>query len=814
MMRRFVEFLSRPRSPGREAALALAVLSALIVLTLFPFVLGDRTLQDSASISGAGSLYSSGSKPVYHEEVPRTFDPWAPALQAEPHFALEHHILFNEKTAPLWNPYSAYGEPLAAGMIAQPYSPFAWIAVMSNSARGYTFFIVVRMLAAGFFTFLFLRRFLRFMPALAGGVAFMYAGDLWLYLSIQDLSVDVLLPALLYAAEMILEAPGWRYAAVLAVVLAVTILGGHPEPVVLGLAFTLAFVIARVLGDAAVRTRLASIAVFGAIGCGIGAGLSALFWLPVLEYVPQSFNLHTALPWGSFTDAFEPVRAAQYLVPLIEGPLRRNILSNFSGEIYLRGFFGCAAAFIAIVAFCTRISEILSRRAGDRLPVFFFGATALLLLLKRFGFPIVNWIGYLPIFWRVYFTKYEEPVIACCVAVLVAYGVSVLGERRAPKWACWVAGLLPLVIVAIASATMRAQVLAAPAHQWYFVLSVLAAMLCLGLVTALFLWAPSRYNYVRLTSAAIALIFFEPVSTYIFPLYYVINTPVRQSDSTLLGAPYIQYLKAHLRPEDRVLGEDGMLFPNWASAFQIPDITALDALYPTRYLGFVQNLVPEQQLGDRYVGAPANFREKIPARFLTLSSVRFVIVPYKMDQFSERFSVVHAEDGAVIYSYRDTLPRLSVFSKVTPVSNGDAALEILKSAGFDPRREAIVEGAPANFADVNTVSSVRAGRVDRYETRYVRATVDAPTPSLAVLTDTAFPGWNAYVDGILTPIYRANYLFRGVRIPRGTHTVEFRYEPSSFRIGGILSLLSLIALAIILLIPPLISRRRIGRQRE
>lgn len=811
MMRRFVEALSRPRSPGREAALALAVLSAFLVLTLFPFVLGDRTLQDSASISGAGSLYSTGSKPVYHEEVPRTFDPWAPALQAEPHFALEHHILFNEKTAPLWNPYSAYGEPLAAGMIAQPYSPFAWIAVVWNSARGYTFFIFARMLAAGFFTFLFLRRFLGFMPALAGGIAFMYAGDLWLYLSIQDLSVDVLLPALLYAAEMILEAPGWRYSAVLAVILSVTILGGHPEPVVLSLAFTAAFVAARVMGDAGIRTRLAPIVGFGTIGCAIGAGLSAVFWLPVLEYVPQSFNLHTALPWGSFTDAFEPVRAAQYLAPLIEGPLRRNILSNFGGEIYLRGFFGGVAAFFALVAFCTRISEIVKRRVADRLPVLFFGATALLLLLKRFGFPIVNLIGYLPIFWRVYFTKYEEPVVACCVAILVGYGVSVLSERRAPRWACWVAGLLPLGILAIATATMRTQVLAASSHHWYFVLSVLAAMLFLALTAALFLWAPSRYSYVQLTFIAIALIFLEPVTTYIFPLYYVINTPVRQSDSTLLGAPYIQYLKTNLHPEDRVLGEDGMLFPNWAAAFQIPDITALDALYPTRYLSFVQNLVPDQQLGDRYVGAPANFREKIPARFLTLSSVRFVIVPYKMDQFSDSFSVVHAEDGAVIYSYQDSLPRLSVFSQVAPVASGEAALQMLKSAGFDPRREAVIEGAPADFADIKTASSVRAGRVDRYESRYVRATVEAPAASMAVLTDTAFPGWNAYVDGTLTPIYRANYLFRGVRIPRGRHTLEFRYEPSSFRIGGILSLLSLIGLVIMLLVPPLISRRKIAR---
>ena len=54
--------------------------------------------------------------------------------------------------------------------------------------------------------------------------------------------------------------------------------------------------------------------------------------------------------------------------------------------------------------------------------------------------------------------------------------------------------------------------------------------------------------------------------------------------------------------------------------------------------------------------------------------------------------------------------------------------------------------------------------------------------------DNWFPGWKAKVDGRDVPIERVDYLFRGVRIGPGAHTVVFRYEPLSWRIGWIVSL--------------------------
>ena len=51
-------------------------------------------------------------------------------------------------------------------------------------------------------------------------------------------------------------------------------------------------------------------------------------------------------------------------------------------------------------------------------------------------------------------------------------------------------------------------------------------------------------------------------------------------------------------------------------------------------------------------------------------------------------------------------------------------------------------------------------------------------------------GWNAYVDGKLTPHYRVNYVLRGMIIPAGEHKIDFKFEPKVIQKGGLISLAS------------------------
>ena len=60
------------------------------------------------------------------------------------------------------------------------------------------------------------------------------------------------------------------------------------------------------------------------------------------------------------------------------------------------------------------------------------------------------------------------------------------------------------------------------------------------------------------------------------------------------------------------------------------------------------------------------------------------------------------------------------------------------------------------------------------------------------VSDTYYPGWRAYVDGKETKIYRANLAFRAVEVPKGKHTVVFKYVPMSFYIGLCLTIIGIL----------------------
>ena len=57
-------------------------------------------------------------------------------------------------------------------------------------------------------------------------------------------------------------------------------------------------------------------------------------------------------------------------------------------------------------------------------------------------------------------------------------------------------------------------------------------------------------------------------------------------------------------------------------------------------------------------------------------------------------------------------------------------------------------------------------------------------------------GWNAYINGSLVPHIRVNYLLRGLPIPSGNHTIEFKFEPQTFYFTQNITLLSSILVII------------------
>jgi uncharacterized membrane protein YfhO len=80
--------------------------------------------------------------------------------------------------------------------------------------------------------------------------------------------------------------------------------------------------------------------------------------------------------------------------------------------------------------------------------------------------------------------------------------------------------------------------------------------------------------------------------------------------------------------------------------------------------------------------------------------------------------------------------------------------------------------------------------ITTYRPEEVELSAHMQTAGLVVLSDSYYPGWQAYVDGAGVPIVRANYFVRGVYVRAGDRHIVFRYRPLSHRVGALISLLT------------------------
>jgi hypothetical protein len=117
---------------------------------------------------------------------------------------------------------------------------------------------------------------------------------------------------------------------------------------------------------------------------------------------------------------------------------------------------------------------------------------------------------------------------------------------------------------------------------------------------------------------------------------------------------------------------------------------------------------------------------------------------------------------------------------------------------FDLRQAALIEtddeAALQGFSSRTPVGPTESVAVVNHEPQRIELRASLDRPGLVILADTYYPGWRLTIDGRPTPIFRANRLMRGAAVPSGEHTLVYTYEPTSFRVGAIISTAGLIAL--------------------
>lgn len=129
------------------------------------------------------------------------------------------------------------------------------------------------------------------------------------------------------------------------------------------------------------------------------------------------------------------------------------------------------------------------------------------------------------------------------------------------------------------------------------------------------------------------------------------------------------------------------------------------------------------------------------------------------------------------------------------VENADAEMDSMNHV--KPKQKAYIDKRYADQLTGVTVQPDSSASIvlTHYQPNKVTYETNTPSTQVAVFSEIYYEkGWNAYVDGKLTPHFRCDYVLRGMVVPSGKHNIEFKFEPEVVAKGESISLVASLTL--------------------
>lgn len=801
---------------GAQALMARPLLAAVLLYGTLSMALMSPGLMPGKTISSSDQLWYyapwAASRPAH---LPRPNVEVADApVQFEPFAEFTKTSL---PEIPLWNPYLMGGRPLLGDNQSAVFSPFNIPAYVMPLLTSLAWTAVLKLFVASLGAFLLARALrMRYEGALLAGLV--YGFNLWMvtWLVYPHSSVWALFPWVLLATEHVIRRPRLLSINGLALAVGVQFLCGHAESSFDILVAVVGFFAWRMVQAARRGDGQGTLArTVGAFAAGMlgGAGLAALILLPFGELLLGSADIQQRA--GTAVD--QHLEREWLLEAFLPDYWGRPTQTPLIGFLRARAFY--AGALPLILAF---VSLVLRPKAG-RLWIALggFGALAVVVGIP----PFLQIITRLPVFSSGHNGRLVV-LYMMCIALLAGWGLDDLtsltlrrGTRRALLG--FVAALLltPVIIVAargeihhlpfhafaVAAGLAKAPASSDPNVGDVIHLSALLAWLAFagaGLVVVLLL-VDRRLSPAPFSAAMIGIVILD-----LFHAGMGYNPAVDQRDARQPATGAIRYLKRHrmtrfdaVREQDFASNVIALRYHLYqAGGYDVPIIRRYDRLWR-------HTLDPEHpsQVGHSLADLPLLLPRADEARLRTLRllgvgellqavSVQGISVP-PLTLPGVRLAYSGAD--ARVYSVAGALPRAMVVASQQTVRGGEAALTAATRPSFNPRVAVVTEhrlpGVPQNTGRSSRLTG--QARIVAYQPERVVVKAAMSHPGVLVLDDTYYPGWTATVDGHAAPVNQVDYVLRGVVLPPGSHTVTFRYQPLSWRIGWIISLLTLVVMA-------------------
>lgn len=686
--------------------------------------------------------------------------------------------LIKQGVWPLWNPYILGGAPLMANFQSAAFSPLNLVYFVFNTIDAWSIQIMLQHFLAALFTYFLLRHWkVSGLGAVFGGIVYAFSGFnmIWSQWSGHAFAA-AFIPLILLFSDQILTRKNKYVGIGLSLAFALQIFAGYPQVIIYTAVATGLLWIFRLQKKYLAPTF--KLAIF----FGLGFGLSAIQLLPGAELMLQSAWARDPHPrqW-----AFLPfIKTITFIAPDFFG---NHSTANYWGPQDYTSNTG----FVGVVGFVFATAALQKIRS-NRFVLYLVSLliTALLLVYET---PISIFLWQENILGMNAASAHRGLVLFNLSAALLAgFGLDIFKNSKFKIINLALTALMLFVYAAYAYFGLEG------ANQAVALRNLVFPSLIFVILFGLILFGCLGYKDKKLAELSVLLVFLlMTFELYRFGWKFV---SFAKRDYLFPKTPIISYLQSRPQPFRISLGDT--IPVNLHMNYGLETLAGYETIRPAKSARFLAVLnknsaraVPAKRYG---------IIDSESSNLLSLANTKYFLTlkrnnkgqpdpdgdlpqKYKTDRFEKVF-----EDGSVaILLNRQALPRAKMFYNWEVYKNEQEILEAMVDPKFDFSNKLILLQQPNVPVVSNSKSEVE---YLEYKNQYSKIRVETDKAGMLFISESYYPGWNAYLDGRKVQLYQADYAFRAVKVPSGRHTVEFRYMPDSFRYGRVLSSISLLVL--------------------
>jgi hypothetical protein len=681
-------------------------------------------------------------------------------------FAHYQAVRFAQAEVPLWNPYNYGGHPFLADTQAAAFYPPRLITIGALNITGgstpqrmyYALEVemIAHMLLASLFMYALLRRLTLRQPysvaaGLIAGITFAYSGYLTGYpqLQLAVMEAGVWLPLTLLGIHEATRDTKvrWHWFILAGIALGISLTAGHPQTALFFVYVSTGYLAYQTATQHLHwRTFILGTLIFGLIG----AGLAAVQLLPGWEYT--RLTVRTTLSFDAMGNGFPFYDVLQMLFP--------GMLSLWS------------PLFVGIVPLALAIYAIARRVNGA---IFWLIVTVIAFALS-FGQGTIFYdlvYNIVPGFSLFRGQERSAYVIAVSLSILTGLGTNVLlsSDANLPRYRFVLWGLFTLAFVL--GMALFINWLLVPGTSGKYRSTVWFSVLIAGSAILLITNVVVRWEKLRQVQATLLIV------VVVFELFSVSrsnpNLEVRPAGERLQEPTLAQAIRTDVRNDvyradlTRAIGE------NYGTLYGIMDTQGIS---PLRLLSV-----------DRLLKLPVG-------RLWEAFSVRYI--PTTDNELPVPSTIIAKDESPQttinLHKLTDPRPFARLVYRTWIESDDNAALGIITDPSYDARNTVMLPAEPKFALPASVVNGTAS--ITRWSPESITVQTSSPDPAILSVSLIYYPGWQATIDGQPASLLRADTAFTALALPSGDHTIQLDYRPASYQVGSLITLATLVVVAL------------------